>query len=191
MEGSIHDLQGRSPQEQLHSQCLHPQNKELEYTDKSRSPGSLPADVIEDGINMYFEHFHAQPYKLLCQATTMRTIASISPVVLNPMLALSIRCSSHPFWADQSKLNSWQQALTEKAWKDLLQLYGDGETGLQYLQGLCLLVQVDFAGMSKHSNLLCYLDCVLLFVIDRWTCKTSPFSTLTGHQNRPVLRISN
>ncbi|TVY28676.1 hypothetical protein LHYA1_G002410 [Lachnellula hyalina] len=105
---------------------------------------------------MYFEHFHAQPYALLCQATTTRATASISPVVLNPMLALSIRCSSHPFWTDPSKLNSWLQYLTDRAWKDLLQLYGDGDTGLQYLQGLCLLAQVDFADgrvRRAHSQL--------------------------------------
>jgi hypothetical protein len=65
------------------------------------------------------------------------------------MLALSIRCSSHPFWVDLFKPRSWMQALTERAWKDLLQLYGDGDTGLQYLQGLCLLAQVDFAGTPK------------------------------------------
>ncbi|TVY32428.1 hypothetical protein LOCC1_G008036 [Lachnellula occidentalis] len=119
---------------------------------KSPGPGILPSDVIEDGIDMYFEHFHAQPYALLCHATTT-TISSISPVVLNPMLALSIRCSLHPFWTDPSNVTSWLQHLTDRAWKDLLQLYGDGDTGLQYLQGLCLLAQVDFAdGRVKRAH---------------------------------------
>lgn len=63
------------------------------------------------------------------------------------MLALSIRCSSHEFWATQKKVNDWIRALTERSWHDLLNRYGEGDTSLEYLQGLCLLAQVDFAGM--------------------------------------------
>ncbi|TVY91264.1 hypothetical protein LAWI1_G004693 [Lachnellula willkommii] len=153
---------GRDPLQSSRSQpatapqlvlAVHP--KKFDYAHESRSPdpGILPPDVIEDGIYMYLEHFHAQPYALLCQANTAMTAASISPVVLNPMLALSIRCSSHPFWTDTPKRRSWLQHLTDRAWKDLLQLYGDGDTGLEYLQGLCLLAQVDFAdGRVKRAH---------------------------------------
>ncbi|KAE8453273.1 hypothetical protein EG329_011340 [Mollisiaceae sp. DMI_Dod_QoI] len=61
------------------------------------------------------------------------------------MLALAIRCSSHPYWADREKSKRWMQSLTKKSWHDLLHMYGEGHTGLHYLQGLCLLAQVDFA----------------------------------------------
>jgi hypothetical protein len=72
-----------------------------------------------------------------------------TPVVLNPMLALSIRCSSHPFWKDQPRLTKCINDLTEKSWRDLLHMYGEGDVGLHYLQGVCLLAQVDFAGAFK------------------------------------------
>ena len=186
---NLYKFQGRS-REQLRSQCFLSKPRKFDFSDESRSPGPgiLPSDVIEDGIDMYFEHFHAQPYALLCQATTTRATASISPVVLNPMLALSIRCSSHPFWTDPSKLNSWLQYLTDRAWKDLLQLYGDGDTGLQYLQGLCLLAQVDFAGMCKLYTMNLYIGFSNLSYC-RWSCEESPLSTLVRHQNRPVIWI--
>lgn len=188
---------GRGPLQSSRSQpatapqlvlAVHP--KKFDYAHESRSPGPriLPLDVIEDGIYMYFEHFHAQPYALLCQANTAMMAASISPVVLNPMLALSIRCSSHPFWTDTPNLRSWLQHLTDRAWKDLLQLYGDGDTGLEYLQGLCLLAQVDFAGMYRLSTINLYVDCSNLLYC-RWSCEKSPFSTLVGHPNRPVIWI--
>ncbi|KAK0103520.1 hypothetical protein ONS95_005541 [Cadophora gregata] len=105
----------------------------------------LPADVIEDGIIAYFTCFHSQPYNLLCRAASLRPNSSLDPVVLNPMLALSIRCSSHEFWEDQSKINDWIRALSDWSWYNLLQRYGEGDTSLEYLQGLCLLAQVDFA----------------------------------------------
>ncbi|PVH75482.1 hypothetical protein DL98DRAFT_593093 [Cadophora sp. DSE1049] len=105
----------------------------------------LPSDVVEDGIVAYFTCFHAQPYNLMYQKSSLGPDCSLDPVVLNPMLALSIRCSSHKFWTDQRKVNDWIRALTERSWHDLLQRYGEGDTSLEYLQGLCLLAQVDFA----------------------------------------------
>ncbi|CZT46060.1 uncharacterized protein RSE6_06438 [Rhynchosporium secalis] len=114
---------------------------------QSFSGGSeaLPSDVVEDGIISYFTCFHAQPYNLLCQNFSLGPNRSLGPLVLNPMLALSIRCSTHQYWADERNLHEWNRALTEKAWQDLLHRYGEGDTSLEYLQGLCLLAQVDFA----------------------------------------------
>ncbi|KAI9054442.1 hypothetical protein LZ554_001604 [Drepanopeziza brunnea f. sp. 'monogermtubi'] len=105
----------------------------------------LPPDVVEDGVKTYFMAFHAQPYNLMCQRESLRPGHAIDPVVLDSMLALSIRCSSHPFWSDQSKLNHCIRALTDDSWKKLVNLYSQGDTSLPYLQGLCLLAQVDFA----------------------------------------------
>ncbi|EKD18948.1 hypothetical protein MBM_03190 [Drepanopeziza brunnea f. sp. 'multigermtubi' MB_m1] len=105
----------------------------------------LPPDVVEDGVKTYFMAFHAQPYNLMCQRESLRPGHVIDPVVLDSMLALSIRCSSHPFWSDQSKLNDCIRALTDDSWKKLVNLYSRGDTSLPYLQGLCLLAQVDFA----------------------------------------------
>lgn len=102
----------------------------------------------------YFKCFHGQPYSLLCQKSLIGAHQSLSPVVLEPMLALTIRCSSHPFWADREKSKFWIDSLTEKSWRDLLQMYGEGHTGLQYLQALCLLAQVDFAGKSWTINMI-------------------------------------
>ncbi len=118
--------------------------------DYSRLVGieTLPEDVIEDGVQTYFKSFHAQPYSLMCRKSSLGAIHEIHSAVVNPMLALSIRCSSHPFWTDRPKVQSWMNILTEKSWRDLLYLYGEGDTSLQYLQGLCLLAQVDFAGTS-------------------------------------------
>ncbi len=113
------------------------------------SAEKLPPDVVEDGIMTYFKCFHGQPYSLLCQKSLIGAHQPLSPVVLDPMLALAIRCSSHPYWADREKSKRWMQSLTKKSWHDLLHMYGEGHTGLHYLQGLCLLAQVDFAGKSQ------------------------------------------
>jgi hypothetical protein len=104
----------------------------------------LPHDVVQDAIETYFRAFHGQPYTLLLQSSSIR---SLGVVILNPMLALSIRCSSHPFWSDKAALRNAIISLSERSWHHLTQLYGEGATDLEYLQGLCLLAQVDFAGM--------------------------------------------
>jgi hypothetical protein len=111
---------------------------------------SLSQEVIQDGIEAYFNSFHAQPYALFVQPVDFN---SLGTVVLNPMLALSIRCSLHPFWTSKSVLQSATQALSERSWQQLLRLYGEGATDLEYLQGLCLLAQVDFAGMESSALL--------------------------------------
>ncbi|PBP16908.1 hypothetical protein BUE80_DR012383 [Diplocarpon rosae] len=119
--------------------------EELAASMKHAGVEGLPSDVVDDGIRSYFMCFHAQPYNLMCQQASLQPGHTLDPVALSPMLALSIRCSSHPFWSDQSKLNDWIGALTEKSWKELVNLYAEGDTSLPYLQGLCLLAQVDFA----------------------------------------------
>ncbi|KAG4434835.1 hypothetical protein IFR05_009674 [Cadophora sp. M221] len=121
----------------------HPSSRQLQTF--YRGSEDLPSDVVEDGIVAYFTCFHAQPYNLMCQNSSLGPNCSLDPLVLNPMLALSFRCSSHNFWADQQKTNDWIRALTEISWRDLMHRYGEGDTSLEYLQGLCLLAQVDFA----------------------------------------------
>lgn len=109
----------------------------------------LPLDVIKDGVKTYFAYFHAQPYSLLCP-NLFKVTEHISPVILNPMLALAIRCSNHAFWEDPKVVRTWIQNLAEESWKELTQIYGAGNTGLTYLQALCLQAQVDFG--SKFSS---------------------------------------
>ena len=99
--------------------------------------------MVQDGIETYFKSFHGQPYALLLRSAGIR---SLGVVILNPMLALSIRCSSHPFWSNESVLRSAIDSLSKRSWQHLLQFYDQGATDLEYLQGLCLLAQVDFAG---------------------------------------------
>jgi hypothetical protein len=111
---------------------------------------ALPLDVIEDGVKTYFTCFHAQPYTLLCQKS-FPVPNAIHPVILNPMMALAIRCSSHVYWKDPLLVRKWIQTLTEKSWQELLLMYGEGNTGLKYLQGLCLLAQVDFSGIFNQT----------------------------------------
>lgn len=142
------------------------------YSNRQLGSDGLPTDVVEDGIIAYFTCFHAQPYNLLCQDSSLGPNCSLDPVVLNPMLALSIRCSSHKFWTTEEKINDWICALTERSWHDLLQRYGEGDTSLAYLQGLCLLAQVDFAGMMDH---------VPFNVLPRLTSQTGGFK-------EPILR---
>ncbi len=103
----------------------------------------MPQDVVQDGIEIYFKYFHGQPYALLLRSADIR---SLGVVILNPMLALTIRCSSHPFWSNESVLQNAVASLSDRSWQHLLQLFGQGATDLEYLQGLCLLAQVDFAG---------------------------------------------
>jgi hypothetical protein len=140
---------------------------------------------VEDGVATYFKCFHAQPFSLMCQQDSRTAPDSMSLVVLNSMLSLSIRCSSHPFWADRSTLNRWIDGLTEKSWRELLRMYGESNTNLEYLQGLCLLSQVDFAGsctttalLSKKANNL------------RWASKQSTCTDITRCENCSIIWIS-
>ena len=103
----------------------------------------MPQEVIQDGLETYFNAFHGQPYALFVHPVDLTTLGT---VILKPMLALSIRCSRNPFWSNGSILQSATRSLSERSWQHLLRLYGDGATDLEYLQGLCLLAQVDFAG---------------------------------------------
>ena len=74
------------------------------------------------------------------------------------MLALSIRCSRQLFWSNKSVLGHATRSLSERSWQHLLQLYSQGATDLEYLQGLCLLAQVDFAGVEA------FLSCIYVTV---------------------------
>jgi hypothetical protein len=105
----------------------------------------MSQEVVQDGVETYFNSFHGQPYALFVHPIDFN---SLGTVILNPMMALSIRCSSHPSWSIESNLKSATSALSERSWQHLLRLYGEGTTDLEYLQGLCLLAQVDFAGME-------------------------------------------
>ncbi|KAL2069981.1 hypothetical protein VTL71DRAFT_14661 [Oculimacula yallundae] len=132
-----------SPQHQFIAPLLDSSNRSLQPI--LGGVEGLPSDVVEDGITTYFTSFHAQPYNLLCQKSSLGPNRKLDPLVLNPMLALSIRCSSHKYWTTQATLSEWIRALAEKSWRDLTHLYAEGNTSLGYLQALCLLAQVDFA----------------------------------------------
>jgi len=149
---------------------------------------NLPPDVIEDGVKTYFSCFHAQPYTLLCQSS-IGASHSIHSVVLNPMLALAIRCSSHSYWKDPLLVRKWIHNLTEKSWQELLLMYGEGNTSLKYLQGLCLLAQVDFSG--KELNLLQIIFSMLTPYFPRWTGTPSAYPTVPRYQDRAILRVSD
>lgn len=110
----------------------------------------MPQDIVQDGVETYFNAFHGQPYALFIRTAD---IQPLSPVILNPMLALSIRCSSHPFWSNESILQSTIGSLSERSWQDLLRHYGEGATDLEYLQAICLLAQVDFSGQNLMPSI--------------------------------------
>lgn len=150
---------------------------------------TLPPAVVQDGIMTYFKCFHGQPYSLLCQKSLIGAHQPLSPIVLDPMLALSIRCSTHPFWVDREKSKSWIQSLTGKSWNDLLHMYGEGHTGLHYLQGLCLLAQVDFAGKLMSDRH--YQDLSIPLDIEHWTSTDRPSLRWTRSESSYSGRFGN
>jgi len=109
----------------------------------------LPSDVILDGVATYFKCLHNQPYTLFGPRNHKDFRRQCGNEILLPMLALSIRCSKHDYWSNRSKMFQTSYMAAEHTWNILQELYWRSKTSLSYLQGLCLLAQVDFA--SKPS----------------------------------------
>lgn len=102
-----------------------------------------------EGVVLYFENFHNQPYPLLSRLSSCipQSVAELPPpIVRYPMLALSLRTSSHPFVESRELQQKLVRNLSEAAWQLLTQAYSKMDIGISYFQGLCLLAQVDFAG---------------------------------------------
>ena len=109
----------------------------------------LPGDIILEGITLYFEYLHNQPYPLLMRMSKCcpRSTSELPPsIVWYPMLALSLRTSQHPLAGNRERLAKTVNDLSESAWELLMKAYSRMEVDVHYFQGLCLQAQVDFAG---------------------------------------------
>ncbi|KAH8884069.1 hypothetical protein GQ53DRAFT_846430 [Thozetella sp. PMI_491] len=107
----------------------------------------IPTRIVAQGITLYFQHFHNQPYPLFSgkvpEAEFLAT--NLPKIVLYPMLTLSLRASTDPLFYDRKARAEMLGLLSNIAWGLLTKAYSSSEFGLSYFQGLCLLAQSDFA----------------------------------------------
>jgi hypothetical protein len=107
----------------------------------------IPNEIRDEGILLYFRHFHNQPYPLM-MGTGENPQASpdeYPKIVLLPLLSISLRTSQNPFFRDKSAIAETCGMLSEAAWTLLAAQYATFDFDLAYFQALCLLAQVDFA----------------------------------------------
>lgn len=127
----------------------------------SRSTNELeiPDEIMEEGILLYFQHFHNQPYPLLTGMShdPQALVAELPKLVLFPLLAVSLRTCQNPFFHSKEALAQMCGMLSEAAWSLLAARYSKFDFDLAYFQALCLLAQVDFA--SKCHSYLRPLSC--------------------------------
>ncbi|KAL6709243.1 hypothetical protein ACN47E_001650 [Coniothyrium glycines] len=109
------------------------------------TPSQLSEAMIAEAIRVYFSEFCDQPCPILSQyrSVGMSEIAPLPDIILYPMLALSIHSSQYKFAKDRIDRRGWLESITKHAWTLLSQAYYDADLGDDYLQGLCLLAQVD------------------------------------------------
>lgn len=107
----------------------------------------IPDEIRDQGILLYFQHFHNQPYPLLTETndSPQSSVAEYPRLVLLPLLAVSLRISNHPFFPSKEALADMCGMLTEATWSLLAAQYANFHFDLPYFQALCLLAQVDFA----------------------------------------------
>ena len=119
----------------------------------------IPDEIKEEGILLYFQHFHNQPYPLLMGTSDnpQASVVEYPKLVLFPLLAVSLRTSQHPFFRSKDAIAEMCGMLSEAAWNLLAARYSKFDFDLDYFQALCLLAQVDFA--SKCQSNLSTLPC--------------------------------
>lgn len=110
----------------------------------------IPDEIREEGILLYFRHFHNQPYPLMMGMSDnpQASAGEYPKLVLFPLLAVSLRTCQNPFFHDKEAIAETCGMLSEAAWNLLAAQYSKFDFDLVYFQALCLLAQVDFA--SKY-----------------------------------------
>jgi len=117
----------------------------------------LPAEVVFEGYELYFSNYCNQPCPILAHtsATELQNDVALPPIVMLPMLALSLRSSNHSFFRNKAERRDWVGKLAHSAWDLLAKAYCAFDIDDAYFQGLCLLVQVDLGGkLATHVNAL-------------------------------------
>lgn len=118
----------------------------------------IPDEIREEGILLYFRHFHNQPYPLMIgMVDDLQASADEYPrIVLFPLLAISLRTSQNSFFHNKEVIAEMCGMLSEAAWNLLAAQYSKFEFDLAYFQALCLLAQVDFACKYQiHMTVIC------------------------------------
>lgn len=119
----------------------------------------IPDEIREEGIQLYFRHFHNQPFPLMMGMSDnpQASAAEYPKLVLFPLLAVSLRTCQNPFFRNKEAIAETCGMLAKAAWNLLAAQYAKFDFDLAYFQALCLLAQVDFA--SKYRPLHVYTRC--------------------------------
>ncbi|THC93269.1 hypothetical protein EYZ11_007255 [Aspergillus tanneri] len=116
----------------------------------------LPPDFVKSQVDLYLTFFHDQPYCVFSRDWLQSRADSLPPEIAFPLVALTSRLSlgaSEDFGSHVPPPNPASQA-----WEILSNLHRDGKVGLSFLQGTCLMAQLDFADGRAHRA---YASCAL------------------------------
>ncbi|PLB53556.1 hypothetical protein P170DRAFT_435157 [Aspergillus steynii IBT 23096] len=114
-------------------------------------------DFVKSQVEVYLLYFHDQPYCVFSKDWLLSRASSLPAEIAFPLVALTSRLSLHPrgiFASNVPTAEYW----AEKAWDTLSTQYRDSQMGLSFLQGTCLMAQVDFADGRAHRA---YASCAL------------------------------
>lgn len=125
--------------------------------DHRRNPTDLrlPDTLISEGIALYFSNHCNQPCPVLSQFISMdlHTNNPLPSIILYPLLALSLRSSQSTSLGDRQRKREWLDTIAQHSWNLLTKAYCTFDLDDTYLQGLCLLAQVDAGGELVRSSL--------------------------------------
>ncbi|KAH7346096.1 hypothetical protein BKA66DRAFT_602766 [Pyrenochaeta sp. MPI-SDFR-AT-0127] len=101
--------------------------------------------VISEGIALYFSNYCNQPCPILSQFNSfdLSTENPLPAIILYPLLALSLRSSRSTSLGGRQRKRELVETITQHSWNLLTKAYCAFDLDDTYLQGLCLLAQVD------------------------------------------------
>ncbi len=113
----------------------------------------IPLEIRDEGIVLYFRHFHNQPYPLLMGTgdNPQASVAEYPKLVLFPLLAVSLCACQHAYFQNRDAIAETRRVLSEAAWSLLSARYSEFDFDLPYFQALCLLAQADFASKCQFQ----------------------------------------
>lgn len=103
----------------------------------------LAPGTVSNGILLYFTNHCNQPYPLLDHLKKEPLANQYAPIVLNAMLALTLRRSGQEDLALLGGAVQISDLLARRCWELLVDAYSRFEFDESYFQALCLLAQVD------------------------------------------------
>ena len=115
----------------------------------SLEPQMPPSHILSSTIELFFHHWHGQPYCFFHKQTFQQQLRSgrLPNYLVRAVLGIAIRFSDDPFFADKDRTAA---AHASAAWKETFRRIFDSDEVLDHyvVQAATLLALYDFTGIS-------------------------------------------